>query len=125
MIEEPEPLAFGGVLHWLGDEASVDILQIENNRPPKTVADQMKILDMIHMSFERPQFILDSANRTPNAALTLLSAIEAAAADAAVKSRVSAARSFVLYSTTKPLHTMEVDPTRSTPPGPPLIFPPK
>jgi hypothetical protein len=80
---------------------------------------------MIHVSFEAPQFILDPANRTPAAALKLLSGIAAVATDTSVKGRVASERAFARYSTTLPLHTLQVDPTKPAAAQPPSVFPPK
>jgi hypothetical protein len=125
MLNEPEPLAFSIVLHWLGDEASADILKILNNKTPTVAAEQQKILDMIHTSFEAPQFILDAPNRTPSAALTLLDSIAATATDPSVKGRVVTERAFALYSMTMPLHSVQVDSTKPPPAHPPVLISPK
>ncbi|HEX4232443.1 MAG TPA: hypothetical protein VHZ07_27505 [Bryobacteraceae bacterium] len=79
----------------MGDQASAYVLKIIATRLLKTTADLQRALDIIHASFEGPEYIRETENRTPAAVLNLLNQVDAATSDPAIKARVVTERNFV------------------------------
>lgn len=95
LIALPSPVHNGAPqLYGMGDEAATDIVRILGTRAPLTVAEQRSTLDVIHMSFEHPESIVDPNYRKPLATLFLLQYIGTATEDASIRNRVNAELEF-------------------------------
>lgn len=112
-----------GNLERMGDQASAYVLKIIATQPLKTTADLQRALDIVHASFEGPEYIRGAENHRPVAVLNLLSQIDAATSDPAIKSRIVTERNFVYYaSVSKSLLSHSGDASKPPAPGPPLLF---
>ena len=88
LMSLPSPVHNGAAqLYGMGDEAAVDILRILGTRQPLASAEQQSVLDIVSMSFDHPDSIIDPNYRAPNASVFLLRYIGALSDDASVKNR--------------------------------------
>jgi hypothetical protein len=96
LLSFPSPVKNGAIqLHGMGDEASVDLLKILGGKNLLTVPDSQAALDIIHLAFEQPDSIIDPANKTPQATISLLHYISSKSTDSAVQQRVIKETAFV------------------------------
>lgn len=84
------PLKNGTVqLHRMGGEASEHVTKLMSERGSLTEAETRTVLDIIQISFERPDMILKPENRKPATALVLLQRLASTTENFNLKLRIA------------------------------------
>jgi len=110
-MRAPSPSEVGALtFSSMGDETAFHLLYIMSKRPALTPAQTIRVLEMIHKSFSRPEAITDPSNLNPKMSLQLLKMIEATATDQMVKEGVATEQAFLssvpkTITRTRPVYT--------------------
>src|SRR5712691_709052 len=83
-------------LHRWGDGASVNIMKAIATRPALSEIEELTVLEMVRISFERPEHIWNDFDRTPKAALFLLTSLDGSTQDPGIKQKIAETKQFVL-----------------------------
>jgi hypothetical protein len=95
-MRAPSPSDVGALtFSSMGDETAFHLSYILSKRPLRTPAQTIRVLEMIHKSFSRPEAIVDASNLNPKMSLQLLKMIEATATDQMVKEGIAAEQAFL------------------------------
>ncbi len=79
----------------MGDGAAAVIASILKTRAPRNAAEQHRVGQVIHKSFEFPETITQPGNQTPTASLALLERIAASTTDFGLRLRIGHTKEFV------------------------------
>jgi len=96
MIASPDPISVSvPLLHRMGDGLAREVLAIAVARAPFTGTEQMRVLDMVHQSFEKPTAIHIQSDVASQSTLTLLRQLAALQHDFTVSVRIADTTDFV------------------------------
>jgi hypothetical protein len=96
MIASPDPISVSvPLLHRMGDGLAREVLAIAVARAPLTATEQMRVLDMVHQSFEKPAAIHTRSDVATQSTLALLQQLTALQHDFTVSVRIADTTDFV------------------------------
>jgi hypothetical protein len=84
----------------MGDSSAVAIVQVldeEGAKPDRAKSE--RILDVLHMAFERPSVVTNPADRKPTMALPLLDRLKQASTDSTLNQEIESVRSEIIAKT--------------------------
>jgi|GEM_PF-4934552 len=98
MMASNKPLTLNSPrLKRMGDQAASDVLTIMAGRGPLNAAEQQRVLEILHMAYERPTAIVNTLLRNPQNTLTLLQRLSESTSDFSLKLRIVDTQEFVIH----------------------------